>query len=148
MAPKIRWGILSTGSIADSFVRGLRVCPDAEAAAVGSRAAAAAEKFGARHGIPRRHGSYEALAADPDIDIIYVGTPRNLHCDNTLGHRNRPLEFPLHGNGYNYEAEEAMRCLRDGRLESADMPLHETLAIMRTLDRIRAPWGLKYPGEI
>ena len=40
-----------------------------------------------------------------------------------------------------------MRCLREGRMESADMPLDETLAIMRTLDRIRAPWGLKYPGE-
>jgi hypothetical protein len=63
------------------------------------------------------------------------------------GHRARGFKFPLLGNGYNYEAEEAMRCLREGRMESADMPLDETLAIMRTLDRIRAPWGLKYPGE-
>jgi predicted dehydrogenase len=358
MNPKIRWGILSTGSIADSFVRGLRVCPDAEVAAVGSRTSAAAERFGARHGIPRRHGSYEALAADPGVDIVYIGTPHNLHCENTLmclaagkpvlcekpfalnanqagrmidaarsrrlflmevmwmrfipavrelrrllaegligevrmleadfgfpaafdphgrlfdpalgggalldlgiypislaywlfgppsrveslavlgptgvdeksaalfgyedgrmavlhftlaadapsgavvmgtrgrihvrppiyrpdrlsvvlrnlpgpaskprpgwmkraarlpfliplkkaaaGLRARALKYPVRGNGYNYEAEEAMRCLREGRLESADMPLDETLAIMRTLDRIRAPWGLKYPGE-
>ena len=84
MNPKIRWGILSTGSIADSFVRGLRFCPDAEVAAVGSRTSAAAERFGARLGIPRRHGSYEALAADPDVDIVYIGTPHNLHCQNTL----------------------------------------------------------------
>ena len=51
------------------------------------------------------------------------------------------------GNGYNYEAAEAMRCLREGRLESSVMPLDETLAIMRTMDAIRSQWGLKYPGE-
>jgi predicted dehydrogenase len=358
MNKKIRWGILSTGSIADSFVFGLRVCPDAEVAAVGSRTADAAERFGVRHGIPRRHPSYEALAADPDVDVIYIGTPHNLHCENTLmcleagkpvlcekpfalnagqsermialarsrglflmeamwmrfipairelrrllsagvigdvgmmeadfgfparfdphgrlfdpalgggalldlgiypislaywlfgppdrveslavlgptgvdeksaalfgykngrlavlhftlvadapsgavimgtrgrirvhppiyrperlslilkdlsnqapkprpdrfrrfvrlprlsplrktadEHRDPPLVFPLRGNGYNYEAEEVMRCLREGRLESRDMPLDETLSIIRTLDRVRAPWGLRYPGE-
>ena len=358
MNQKIRWGILSTGSIADSFVRGLRFCPDAEVTAVGSRTAAAADAFGARHGIPRRHSNYEALAADPNVDVVYIGTPHNLHCQNTLmcleagkavlcekpfalnagqaermiaaarsrrlflmeamwmrfipavrelrrllsagligdvrmmeadfgfpapfdphgrlfdpalgggalldlgiypislaywlfgppsrveslavlgptgvdeksaalfayengrlavlhftlaadapsgavimgtrgrihvhppiyrperlslvvknipgaaskprpawqkrlvrfplfaplrkaaaGHRERPLIFPCRGNGYNYEADEVMRCLGEGRLESQDMPLDETLAIMRTLDRVRAPWGLKYPGE-
>jgi hypothetical protein len=62
-------------------------------------------------------------------------------------HRERTRAFPVRGNGMNYEAEEVMRCLRAGRPESADMPLHESLAIMRTLDRIRAPWGLRYPGE-
>ncbi len=358
MTQKIRWGILSTGAIADSFVRGLRFCLDAEVAAVGSRTAEAAERFGARHGIARRHPSYEALAADPDIDVIYIGTPHNRHSDDTLlcleagkavlcekpfalnagqaermitaarrkrlflmeamwmrfipavrelrrilsegaigdvqmmeadfgfpapfdphgrlfdpdlgggalldlgiypislaywlfgppdrveslavlgrtgvdeksaalfgydsgrlavlhftlaadapsgavimgtrgrlhihppiyrperlslilrnapalnagrppaglrrlarlpffaplkkkisGHRDRTLAFPLRGNGYNYEAEEVMSCLREGRTESAIMPLDESLDIMRTLDRIRAPWGLKYPGE-
>ncbi len=55
--------------------------------------------------------------------------------------------FPLHGNGYNYEADEVARCMRAGRLESAIMPLDETLAIMETLDQLRAQWGLLYPGE-
>jgi hypothetical protein len=40
-----------------------------------------------------------------------------------------------------------MNCLRQGRLESAIMPLDETLSIMKTLDAVRAPWGLRYPGE-
>jgi dihydrodiol dehydrogenase / D-xylose 1-dehydrogenase (NADP) len=57
------------------------------------------------------------------------------------------IELPFAANGYNYEAEEVMRCLRAGELESATMPLNETLAIMQTLDRIRAPWGLRYPME-
>jgi hypothetical protein len=40
-----------------------------------------------------------------------------------------------------------MRCLREGALESPGMTLDESLAIMRTMDGIRALWGLKYPGE-
>lgn len=57
------------------------------------------------------------------------------------------IEEPLVGNGYNYEAAEVMRCLRAGELESPIMPLDETLTLMQTLDRIRAPWGLRYPSE-
>jgi predicted dehydrogenase len=81
---KIRWGILSTGSIAATFVRGLRELPEAVIVAVGSRTATSAEAFGARFDIPHRHASYEALAADPDVDVIYVGTPHNLHAANTM----------------------------------------------------------------
>jgi len=57
------------------------------------------------------------------------------------------IEIPFEGNGYNYEAEEVMTCLREGRLESDGMTLDESLAIMHTMDRIRAEWGLKYPME-
>ncbi len=83
-SPKIRWGILSTGKIAQSFVQGLRHLPDAEVAAVGSRTEEAAARFGDRFGIPHRHGSYAALAADPDVDAIYIATPHNLHAENTI----------------------------------------------------------------
>ena len=51
------------------------------------------------------------------------------------------------GNGYNYEAVEVGRCLRDGLLESPVVTLDETLAVMKTLDAIRAQWGLRYPME-
>src|SRR5690606_37215464 len=47
------------------------------------------------------------------------------------------IELPFTGNGYQFEAAEVMRCLREGRTESDILPLDETLAIMRTLDRIR-----------
>jgi predicted dehydrogenase len=321
----IRWGILGTGNIAKLFATGLGSAPGAILAAVGSRTQAKADEFGDRFGIPRRHASYEALAADPDLDVIYVSTPHTLHHDATilcleggkavlcekpfalnagqaaamidtarargiflmeamwsryrpamvrarellaagaigeprildLGFRaqvnpqgrlfnpalgggalmdigvypvslasmvfgppsgivsqatmgetgvdeqnaialhypggqlavlssairtNTPHEatimgteglmrigqdwhkptwvgvtrtgqpeerttFPSEGNGYNYEAIEVMDCLRAGKLESAVMPLDETLAIVQTLDAIRAQWGLRYPGE-
>jgi len=57
------------------------------------------------------------------------------------------IDLPLEGNGYNYEAAEVMRCVRAGKLESDTISLDETLAIMGTLDQIRAQWGLKYPME-
>jgi predicted dehydrogenase len=324
----IRWGILGTGMIANFFVTGLRTLDDATVAAVGSRAQATADAFGDEHGIPRRHGSYAALAADPEVDVIYVATPHSVHreattlcleagkpvlCEKpfainaheaeqmiatarardlflmeamwtrfrpatvklrevlasgaigdprmfmadlgwparfnpasrlfapvlgggalldagvyavsmaslvlgppssvaglahlgatgvdeqagivlgdaagrlavlgitlqtggphiasimgTAGHIDihfdwhRPESFTVHanrqepesydfrlteGNGYQYEAMEVMRCLRAGEKESPGLPLDETLAIMRTMDRLREVWGVRYPAD-
>jgi predicted dehydrogenase len=61
------------------------------------------------------------------------------------GRSDELMEFPFAGNGYQFEAAEFMGCLRTGKLESRLMPLDETLSIMRTLDAIRAQWGLRYP---
>lgn len=327
MSDPIRWGILGSGKIARQFVAGLKILPDAKLVAVGSRTGEAAQAFGAQFGVSRCHPSYEALAHDPDVDVIYVATPHACHRENSLlalaagkavlcekpftinareageviafardkklflmeamwtrcfplmdklrellatqaigelrmltadfGFRaeyheeprlfdravgggalldvgvypvslasmlfgpptqidsqahlgpsgvdekaaiilshaqgqvavlstavrvdtaqkavlcgrqgsiriHRPwwrptmmtlsrevqadevLEFPLVGNGYQFEAAEVMRCLRAGKLESDLMPLDETLAIMQTLDAIREQWGLKYPMD-
>jgi predicted dehydrogenase len=64
------------------------------------------------------------------------------------GREDEVIHLPFEGNGYNYEAAEVMNCLRAGRLESDTLPLDETLTIMKTMDRIRAQWGLKYPMEV
>jgi predicted dehydrogenase len=63
------------------------------------------------------------------------------------GQADEVIEDDKVGNGYNYEAAEVGRCVRAGQLESTIMPLDETLAIMRTMDQLRAQWGLKYPME-
>ncbi|MDB6122904.1 MAG: oxidoreductase domain protein [Pedosphaera sp.] len=57
------------------------------------------------------------------------------------------LEFPYTGNGYQFEAAAFMECLLGGKTECAIMPLDETLSIMKTMDGLRAQWGLKYPME-
>jgi predicted dehydrogenase len=56
-------------------------------------------------------------------------------------------EFPITGNGYQFEAIEVAKQVRAGRLESDIMPLAETLSIMRTMDTTRTQWGLTYPCE-
>lgn len=81
---KIRWGILSTGAIARAFAEGLKHLPDAELIAVGSRTQDSAERFGKAYHIPHRHGSYAQLAADPDVDVIYIATPHPFHKENAL----------------------------------------------------------------
>ncbi len=324
---KIRWGILSTGYIADLFAKGLQSAPDAELVAVGSRNQATADAFGTRFNVPKRYAGYEQVANDPDVDVIYIGTPHPMHVGDTLmclragkpvlcekpfamnlreaeevvrfarekklflmeamwtryfpvmvkvreliaqgaigvvrmvqcdfgfrtnfnpqhrlfapelgggalldvgvyavslasmvlgeptritgmatlgetgvdeqaafvfgydggqlavlstairtttpqeatiigtdgwirvhskfwcprtltltpnGNDAQVIDLPYEGNGYNYQAVEVGNCLRAGKLESAVMPLDETLAIMRTMDTLRAQWGLKYPME-
>lgn len=84
MSNKIRWGILATGAIAKKFAEGLAVLPDAELVAVGSRSQASADAFGDAFKVPRRHASYEALANDPEVDVIYVATPHSHHKAATL----------------------------------------------------------------
>lgn len=327
MTANIRWGIIGTGYIADLFAKGLSVVPDAELHAVASRTQAGAEAFGLQHNVPRRYESYAALAADPDIDVVYISTPHPMHADNALmcleagkavlcekpftlnageartvveaarsrglflmeamwtryfpvmvrvrellaagvigdvrllnvdfgfrttynpehrlfnpalgggalldvgiypisfasmvlgkparmtglaelgqtgtddqsaylfgydngalamlasavrtdtphqavingtrgritvqpqfwrptrltlevyDHEKTEIHLPIVGNGYNYQAVEVGRCLREGRLESAIMPLDETLQLMETLDTLRGAWGLRYPQE-
>lgn len=323
----IRWGILGTGRIAETFATALASLPDAGLTAVGSRSADAASAFSSRFGFTRHYACYAELANDPEIDVVYIATPHALHhtnarlcleagkavlcekpftlngpqahdlvrlarerqlflmeamwtrclpafaelrrllSDGTVGelrfltadfgfhkafdprHRlfdpilgggalldvgvylaslasmlfGRPEQIhsqvligasgideqeallfgyergrfaqltaaitsatpheativgsagsirlhapwwkaaslsvtpvgqpsetiaaPYLGNGYTHEAIEVMRCLRAGALESPLLPLDETVEVMETLDRLRATWGVRYPGE-
>jgi predicted dehydrogenase len=326
MVEKIRWGILGPGNIAHQFARGLKVIPDAELVAVGSRSKERADKFADEFSVPGRHGSYDQLANDPDVDAIYVATPHPFHMENTIlclksgkavicekpfavnaeqvqkmiacareqeiflmeamwtrflpvivkvrewladgaigeprmltadfgfraginpkgrlmnpelaggglldvgvytiamaymvfgkparitsmahmgetgvdeqaamilgydagqlailncairantpqearimgtegsihipafwhstsailhrtGKEPERIEMPFKGNGYEYEAMEVMRCLRENKLESDVVPLNESLSIIKTADQVRSQWGLKYPFE-
>jgi hypothetical protein len=63
------------------------------------------------------------------------------------GEKEEQFAFDLLGNGFSYEAVEVGHCLRAGERESAVMPLAKTMATQRTMDRLRAQWGLRYPME-
>lgn len=80
----IRWGILGTGKIAKAMAHGLRDTPGAELIAVASRTAASAARFGAEFGVARCHGSYQDLADDPEVDVVYVATPHPMHYENAI----------------------------------------------------------------
>lgn len=75
---KLRWGILATGNIARKFAADLRLSGRI-VAAVGSRSQEKADRFAAELVIPTAYGTYEALVADPEVDVIYVATPHPMH---------------------------------------------------------------------
>ncbi|MFF9347470.1 Gfo/Idh/MocA family protein [Streptomyces sp. NPDC014734] len=75
----LRWGVLATGGIAATFTEDLGALPDAEVVAVASRTRASAEAFAERFGIPRAYGDWASLAADEEVDVVYVATPHSAH---------------------------------------------------------------------
>ncbi|WP_058302339.1 Gfo/Idh/MocA family protein [Gorillibacterium timonense] len=80
----VKWGILGAGWISGKFVRDLAYAEGAEVAAVAARSLSKAEEFAAEHSIPRAYGSYEELAQDPEVDIVYIGTIHPAHKENLL----------------------------------------------------------------
>lgn len=84
MTEPMKWGILSTGGIADQFTRDVLRLPDHRIAAVGSRDLARANEFADRFAIKKRHGNYQDLFNDPDVDAIYVATHHPLHARDTI----------------------------------------------------------------
>lgn len=84
MPDPVRWGIVGTGGIAAAFARDLELTDSGVIVAVGSRGAESAERFGEAHGILNRHASYEAVVADPGVDVVYIATPHPWHHSNTM----------------------------------------------------------------
>ena len=84
MSKTYNWGILAPGNIAGKFVTELKEVQNAVVLAVGSRDLARATEFASMHGIERSYGSYEELASDPDVDIIYVASPHTFHAAHTI----------------------------------------------------------------
>jgi hypothetical protein len=101
---------------------------------------------------------YTAMGVETPTEAVLTGTRGRLRMhapfyqtdELTLelpGRRHTPIHHRRTGNGLHYQALEVMECLRQGKTESGILPLAESLAVMETLDAIRAQWGLRYPGE-
>jgi len=99
------------------------------------------------------------IRANPISLATIVGTSGRIQIDHDF---HRPIsftvfvdgkeperhEYPLtEGNGYQFEAMHVMECLEQGVTESPVMPLDESLTIMKTMDTLRAQWGVRYPQE-
>ncbi len=79
----IKWGIIGAGNISSKFATGFGVIKNAEIAAVASRDLNKARQFADRFHISKAYGSYEELAEDPEIDVVYIGTPHTEHAANS-----------------------------------------------------------------
>jgi predicted dehydrogenase len=80
----INWGILGLGGIAEKFAQAMTSLPNARLYAVGSRSIKKAKNFANKYNAVNAYGTYEELASDPLVDVIYIATPHVLHCENTL----------------------------------------------------------------
>jgi predicted dehydrogenase len=101
---------------------------------------------------------HTAMGVETPTEAVFTGTLGRLrmhspfYCTDDLtlsltGQREKRFHHRRTGNGLHYQALEVMACLRQGQRESGIMPPEESLAVMETLDAIRAQWGLRYPGE-
>ena len=98
-----------------------------------------------------------AIRTSTPQEARIIGTEGSIHIPSfwhaasatlhTSGKEPERVEIPFKANGYEYEAIEVMRCLREGKLQCDIMPLDESLSIMNTMDEVRAQWRLKYPME-
>ena len=81
---KLNWGLLSTARINAALFAPLRDSKRNQLLAVASRTQESASSYAREHKIPRAHGSYEALLANPDIDVVYNSLPNHLHAGWTI----------------------------------------------------------------
>lgn len=80
MTEKLRWAILGTGAVANRFAPALGNLPErAELVAVGSRSQETATAFAEKFGIPKAYDTYQEVADDPDVDVVYIATPHLFH---------------------------------------------------------------------
>jgi predicted dehydrogenase len=141
MTSKLRWGILSTGAIAHKFARGVLRSQKGELAAVASRSAEKADDFARQYRIAGVYDSYEALIADPNIDIVYIATPHPHHREWALraAHSRKHIlcEKPL--GVHHDEAVEMLQAVWENGvffMEAYMYRCHPQIA--RTLDLLRA----------
>ena len=80
----VKWGIISTARINRLFLDGARQATGVEVVAVASRSQESAERFAQENGIGRALGSYEALLADPEVEVVYIPLPNSLHIEWTV----------------------------------------------------------------
>jgi xylose dehydrogenase (NAD/NADP) len=80
----LRWGLLSTARINRSLIPPLRASSRHRLVAVASRDLDKARSYAAAWQIPHAFGSYEAMLASPEIDVVYISLPNSLHAHWTI----------------------------------------------------------------
>ncbi|WP_198653587.1 Gfo/Idh/MocA family protein [Actinocorallia populi] len=139
--------MIGPGEIATGFAEAMKWVDDGEIVAVASRSAERAEAFGDRFGIPARYGDYASLAADPDVDVVYVATPQSRHCQDTLDLL-RAGKHVLCEKPFAMDADEARKMAEEARnrglflmeaIWSRFLPAYRSLAEVLAEGRIGDP---------
>jgi predicted dehydrogenase len=81
VANAVKWGIISTADINRKVIPGAHASPKVELVAVASRDQARGDEYAKTWEIERAYGTYDALLADPDIEVVYISLPNTMHCE-------------------------------------------------------------------
>lgn len=161
MNKPLRFGVLGTGFISNKGASTFEVLgEDAVLAAAASRDKAKAAAFAAQYGAPKSYGSYEELARDPEIDVVYIGTPHNFHLEHIRlcaeNGKHVVCEKPIAISGD--EAREIARLSREHGVFIMEaywtvfLPAwHKAMELLRSgaigkYDFLRAELGFSHPG--
>lgn len=160
MSRTINWGIIGPGKIANRFASSFKALPQATLYAVASRDIQKAKAFAKKYALQKCFDNYEALANDPDIDVVYIATPHAFHREHTilcLQNKKAVLcEKPLTLN-YKYALEMVSVARKNNIFLMEAMWSRFFPTTIKTLDLIkqgvigdikylRADFGFKSPG--
>ena len=76
-----------------------------------------------------------------------INNPQSIQVFDTEDRLLARYDVPKQVNGYEYEFQEAVRCIRGGRQEADSMPQGDTIQVMEMMDSLRQSWGVVYPQE-
>jgi xylose dehydrogenase (NAD/NADP) len=134
----MRLGLLSTANINRQILGGAAATDRVDVVAVGSRDGAKAQAYAPEHGIPRAHGSYEALLEDAEVDAVYVSIPNGMHHEWSM----RALEAGKHVlcekpyTRHPTEAEEAFATAEQAGLVLTEAFMYRHHPQTRTVERL------------
>jgi predicted dehydrogenase len=84
MKTEINWGIIGSGRIAHKFAQDMRLVPNARLHAIASSDRSRAQEFARQYGAEYAFGSYEAIVNCPHLDVVYIASTNEKHCENAI----------------------------------------------------------------
>jgi predicted dehydrogenase len=136
MARKVHIGLVGSKFIASIHAESVKRCPDATLFAVASPSEGSARDFAARHGIPHSFTDYREMLALPELDLVIVCSPNDLHCSITLeafaAGKHVIVEKPLCLN-----LQEADRMIEAGRVAKRKLMYAEELCFAPKYVRLK-----------
>jgi predicted dehydrogenase len=84
MKAQLNWGIIGSGRIAHKFAQDMRLVPNARLHAVASSDRGRAQEFARQYGAEYAFGSYEAIVNCPHLDVVYIASTNEKHCENAI----------------------------------------------------------------
>ena len=81
------------------------------------------------------------------IVVSNINNPQRIEVYDTQDRLLARYDVPQQISGYEYEFQEAVRCIGAGKTESDSMPMERTVQVMEIMDSLRKQWGVVYPQE-